>query len=281
MLMRSDQKFTVHPAADILPLMCEADFKQLKEDIDLHGQREPIWTYQGQILDGRNRYRACQELGTKPKTREYKGEDTKDFVLSVNLHRRHLNESQRAMIAARQATVTWGGDRGKAQNCASSHRQLAEKFKISERMVDKAAALLKAADAKAVIRELPELVRQGLLRLSRAEQIAKLPLDEQCEIAAQIRDRKRAKGGVSSSPEGWARQFGGMAARMARLNEQLVRLVSDADKAEMLMPEPSRRLIDACRKAAKTFSGIAERLARKSGVRHAKPVPCAEAAQSA
>jgi ParB-like chromosome segregation protein Spo0J len=278
MLLRSEQKLTVHPAANILPAMCDADFQQLKEDIELHGQREPIWIHEGRILDGRNRYRACLELGIKPKIREYKGDDPKDFVLSVNLQRRHLNESQRAMIAAEQTTVTWGGDRSKAQNCALSHGQLAEKFMISERMVDKAAAVLKAAEAETVIRELPELVRQGVVRLSRAEQIAKLSLEEQREIAAQIRDRKRAKAGVSSSAERLARRFEVMAARMARLNEQLVRLVSDADKVEMLMPEPCRRLIDACRTGTKTFSGIADRLEWKSGVRDAKPVPCADAA---
>jgi hypothetical protein len=118
--MANEQTLTIHPAADILPLMREADFQQLKADRELRGLQEPICLYQGQILDGRNRYRACTELGIEPVTREYEGHAPEDFVLSVNLYRRHLNESQRAMSAARQATQRWGGARSKAQNYALS-----------------------------------------------------------------------------------------------------------------------------------------------------------------
>ncbi len=83
--MENEQKLTVHPAAEILPPMREADFQRLKDDIELHGLQEPIWLYQGRILDGRNRYRACVEWGIEPATREYEGDDPEDFVLSVNL----------------------------------------------------------------------------------------------------------------------------------------------------------------------------------------------------
>jgi hypothetical protein len=158
---------------------------------------------------------------------------------------------------------------------------LAKKWLVSERMVDKAAALLKAVEAGTVIQELPEVARLGGMRLSRAEQIAKLPLDEQRKIIAQARDRKRANGGLSSSPERWQRRFEAITARSRRLTEQLSSFVNDADKAEMLMPEPSSHLIDECRNAARTFHRIADRLAFKSGVRDAKSVPSAEAAQSA
>jgi len=89
-----------HPAAELFPLMQGADFAELVADMAEHGQREEIVTYDGLILDGRNRYRACQELGLAPVYREWDGVgDPVAYVLSMNLHRRHLTSSQRAVLA--------------------------------------------------------------------------------------------------------------------------------------------------------------------------------------
>jgi ParB family chromosome partitioning protein len=84
-----------HPAANIFPLMAGDDYAALVADIAEHGQREPIWLYDGMILDGRNRYRACTGLGLVCETREYTGDDPQAFVISLNLHRRHLTREQR------------------------------------------------------------------------------------------------------------------------------------------------------------------------------------------
>jgi hypothetical protein len=90
-----------HPVADVFPLLEGDEFRALVEDILAHGQREPIWTYQKKIIDGRNRYRACREAGVQPKTREWDGRGSLvAFVLSLNMHRRHLTSSQRAAVAA-------------------------------------------------------------------------------------------------------------------------------------------------------------------------------------
>jgi hypothetical protein len=90
-----------HPVANLFPMMDEKDFEELKADIAAHGQREPIWTYQAQIIDGRNRARACEALGIEPKLREWDGQGSlAAFIASLNLCRRHLNNSQRAAIAA-------------------------------------------------------------------------------------------------------------------------------------------------------------------------------------
>jgi hypothetical protein len=85
-----------HEVAALFPLMEGEPFELLKA----HGQRETIWTYQGKIIDGRNRYRACTELGILPLTREWNGEGSLvEFVVSLNLHRRHLDSGQRATVA--------------------------------------------------------------------------------------------------------------------------------------------------------------------------------------
>ena len=99
---------TFHPLADVFPLLEGEAFDALVADIAASGLCEAVWLYEGQILDGRNRYRACQALSRDCATRDYLGNDPLGFVLSMNLQRRHLDESQRAMIAARLATMRQG-----------------------------------------------------------------------------------------------------------------------------------------------------------------------------
>lgn len=92
-----------HKYADIFPLMSNEEIQDLATDIQAHGLMEPIWTYEGEILDGRNRYLACLDArcvdaGIEPDFVEYKGDDPVSFVVSLNLIRRHLNPVQRASI---------------------------------------------------------------------------------------------------------------------------------------------------------------------------------------
>lgn len=101
-----------HPIAQIFPMMNEAAVEQLSADIKENGQREPIWTHQGKIIDGRNRFIACENAGIKPIFQEWDGAgDLTAFVISLNLHRRHLSESQRALIASEIANSKGGGNR--------------------------------------------------------------------------------------------------------------------------------------------------------------------------
>ena len=94
----------IHPLALKFPDMSDADFQDLKDDIKANGQREPIIIYEDMILDGRHRYRALCELGTVIiREREFdidKDGDPWTFVMSLNMHRRHLNTEQRKAIVA-------------------------------------------------------------------------------------------------------------------------------------------------------------------------------------
>src|ERR1035437_3123403 len=93
-------RLTFHPLVEIFPPMERTAFAAFVRDIQEYGVREPITTYRGQILDGRNRFLACQQLGIECPTREYEGnaEDMLSFVVSLNLQRRQLSESQLALV---------------------------------------------------------------------------------------------------------------------------------------------------------------------------------------
>src|SRR5690242_6164271 len=94
-----------HQLANIFPLIEGDAFKALVADVKEHGVREPIWLYQEKILDGRNRYRAASAAKVKCPSQVYRGNDPLAFVISLNLKRRHLDESQRGLAAARVETL--------------------------------------------------------------------------------------------------------------------------------------------------------------------------------
>jgi hypothetical protein len=91
-----------HPVCDLFPPMSADEFAGLKADIQKHGVRDPVWIYDGLIIDGKNRATACEQLGIVPPTREWKpanGQSLVEFAFSVNAHRRHLTQGQRAAVA--------------------------------------------------------------------------------------------------------------------------------------------------------------------------------------
>lgn len=108
-LLEGKNELKIHPAAELFPPMTEAEFLGLKEDIREHGQREDIVVWQGQLIDGRHRLRACRELGIEPQVAELMDEtDPWQYVVSHNLHRRHLTTAQRAMVADKLASRKQG-----------------------------------------------------------------------------------------------------------------------------------------------------------------------------
>ena len=94
-------KLEFHSVANIMPMMSNNEYEALKLDVKANGLREPIVIYQNKIIDGRNRYNACLDTGIKPIFKEYKGEekDLIDFVISLNINRRHLTQSQLSCLA--------------------------------------------------------------------------------------------------------------------------------------------------------------------------------------
>ena len=97
-------RIEAHPDAAIFPMMSADELADLAVDIKENGQRFPIiiGPYEGRevIVDGRNRYEACEIAGVDPKFEKLNGHDPKAFILSVNIKRRHMNAGQRAMATA-------------------------------------------------------------------------------------------------------------------------------------------------------------------------------------
>lgn len=90
-----------HDAANIFPLIDGNDFDDLVEDIRKNGVRESIKIQDGKILDGRNRYRAALLAQQKPRYETVNEADPIAYVVSLNMHRRHLTPSQLAVVGAR------------------------------------------------------------------------------------------------------------------------------------------------------------------------------------
>lgn len=175
-----------HPYADVFPWIEGEAYEALKADIAKNGVLEPIVFLDGQILDGRNRYAAARELGIEYPRVEYRGDDPLGYVVSLNLRRRHLTESQRAIAASKLANVGHGGNRKPDQEAnlplepvtaPISNAEAAKMLNVSERSV-KAARKVREVGAPALVAS----VETGAVSVSAAAEVAKLPVEEQQSI---------------------------------------------------------------------------------------------------
>ena len=168
----------IHPLCEIFPKMQGESYQSLLLSIYKNGQRDPIITYKGEILDGYHRYRICQDLNIPPKFEEYTGTEAGlfDFVFDKNAERRHLEKGQRAVIVS--FGQNWsnayqqGGDR-KSDQIANLRfdtvADRAEKAGVSERTQKVADKLFK------VDPELAKEVMSGEIPFPKAAKIISPP----------------------------------------------------------------------------------------------------------
>jgi hypothetical protein len=156
-------EYESHPAAGLFPMMSDEELAALGDDMLQHGQREPIILYHGQILDGRNRYRACILKGIEPKVRSEQPPDPYAFVATANLHRRHLSDEQRGMIAAHLATMRQGARTDLSPNGEMiSQARAAELLKVSKRRVERSHEVIEKG-----VPDLVDAVEGGDVKVSR------------------------------------------------------------------------------------------------------------------
>jgi hypothetical protein len=193
------KKYPLHPACQLFPQLGDGELHELADDIKAHGLLNDIVLYDGQILDGRNRYLACGIARVEPTFVEWKGKGSPlEWVISENLIRRHLTSSQRAVLAldllplleieARKRETL-----GKKlptvppeQKGRSSH--------IAARLTKTNSAYVKAI--KSVGKNAPELiekVRSGLLGIPDASKLARLPGPDRKKILSSCNGSPRSR----------------------------------------------------------------------------------------
>jgi ParB-like chromosome segregation protein Spo0J len=181
-----------HPFADLLPAMSDDEFKSLVSDVRANGLRVPIVTYQDQILDGRHRYKAAMEARITLTEKDVvpfnaNGRDTPlKFVIGQNVNRRHLNESQRAVIAANIANIKKGENQYSAKDGSIDLPTAAKMLNVSEPTVKRAKTFLDKAAPQLV-----EKIKQGTMRVSAlTNDELKRPHGEQIKL---VEDKAKAK----------------------------------------------------------------------------------------
>ncbi len=185
-----------HPFADIFPLIEGGEFAELVASVKANGLRNPIIVHDGMILDGRNRQRACEVAEVDCVYQPFPpDDDALQFVLDQNLRRRHLNESQRAMVAANLATMRQG-ERTDVEPSAKLQKvaqgEAAKRLSVSPRSVADAVKVKKEATPA-----LRKAVEQGVVPVSSAAKLVTSPVDEQDKVAEASQPAKAARAEIS------------------------------------------------------------------------------------
>lgn len=253
--------YELHPLCTFFPRLEGAEFAALREDIRINGQRQPIVLHEGMVLDGGNRYRACIEAGIEPSFVEFAGGDAVAFVLSANLHRRHLSAGQHAAIVA--SVTNWatahrhGGDRKSDQAVTLPLDSVADRMAVSgasdktQRVADKVAK----ADP-----ELAKAVGQGKTTLAKAAvQIGEAPRKPAkpapaTKTAAQIEAEQAAEDAHGDFDP--IAELESAQAEIAELRAQIKAAEADDQKAEALK---WRRLYETAQRTASEKQDAAHR----------------------
>jgi N6-adenosine-specific RNA methylase IME4 len=170
--------YRIHPVANVFPMMTSDELSALAEDIKEHGLMHPIilWGDDGPVLDGRNRLTACKQAKVDPVFEIWEFDDdasAERFVVSQNLHRRHLNTGQKAMAAARLANMRQGSRTDLSPKDETSQAEAAEMMTVGKRSVERANKILSRG-----VPELVHVVDTGQVTVSVAAAVSDLPDDE-------------------------------------------------------------------------------------------------------
>ena len=199
-----------HKYAELFPLLEGDEFDALVEDVRENGLLEPVFLYEKQIIDGRNRFRACEVAGVEPEFREYSGDDPLGFVVSMNLKRRHLSPSQLYMLAttleeiyAKEAKERQRASEGRGKKGTTiSSDLLGEARTKAAQAVGGVweAGVTKAKRVKELAPELAEEVWAGRMPIGQAYEIARSSEQESVrrDIAKKVQEEHATVAGTRS-----------------------------------------------------------------------------------
>ena len=148
-------QYELHPLSTLFPRLIGAEFEALASDIASNGLREPIVLHDGMILDGGNRAAACVAAGVEPRYVEFAGGNIVTFVLSANLHRRHLSPGQAAAIVASAQDWAKAQTVGNPQWC-----NVAPLATVADRSAQSGASVRTQKSADKVAKADPALAKQ-------------------------------------------------------------------------------------------------------------------------
>jgi hypothetical protein len=196
------QHIAVHPICDRYPLMSLERLRELADDIAAVGIRDEILTCRTKqggpltLIEGRDRLNACQLLGWPifdgkgnwsrkilPHVHflgVLTGDQIRSVVRSKNYLRKHLTESQRAMIAAEDANMEQGRPITGTVAGLVTQAEAAEEQDVSERLVRSAKRIKREAPAEA------EKIKRGeksIAKVNRELQKEKQPRKSPAELA--------------------------------------------------------------------------------------------------
>jgi ParB/RepB/Spo0J family partition protein len=175
---------TVHPVADLFPMLADDELAELAEDIKQRGLLHPIvLDTEGRVLDGRNRLAACELAGVGPEFVTYDGDDPDGYALAVNIARRHLTKGQQAMVAARALLVSNTTQQSAANSLGVNRTRVAQAVTVRDHAPDMVDAVIAGATG------LDEAYRVARERKTAADsveaQLAKLRAEDP-ELAAKV-----------------------------------------------------------------------------------------------
>lgn len=179
-----DAELVDHPLAGLFPMLAGAEESEFNQDVRNVGVNVKVTLFKGQLLDGRNRRRAARLAGQFCPAEEYIGKDPLRFVMSRNVRRRHLTESQRAAAAAEAEGFTHGGARrGEAakDEKPATREEVAAMANVSVPTVARAARVKNKGTP-----ELFNAVREGLIPANVAAQAVNLKPEEQKQVIAEV-----------------------------------------------------------------------------------------------
>jgi DNA modification methylase/ParB-like chromosome segregation protein Spo0J len=235
----------LHEVCSIFPSMSDDEFANLKNDIAEHGLQEPIWTFDGKVIDGRHRLRACEELGIEVSRREWNGTEAllRSFVITQNLHRRHLTPSQRAAYVAevlptyeaeakerhRAGSSTGGKSKGAGKKVGEKIPQPSRAPKATEQAGKSTNVNSRyVADSKAIKQADPQLhekVKQGDVSIPAAKQEIRRRR-KRAELEAKAKEAKAKAGAVEASgPLPWEIRQGDCLDVLSKIERGSVRLI--------------------------------------------------------
>lgn len=180
-----------HEFCELFPDLPKEELEDLANDIRSNGQRTPITRWNGKILDGKNRFAACGIAGIEPTFIEWNPKSTVnaeqealEFCVSANMNRRQLNESQRAMIAAKIATLRKGWQANPPAG-GMSQESAADRVNASVRSTQRAKVVLNDGS-----KSLVKAVTNGNVSVRDAANIVSLPKSEQSKAVKAVESGK-------------------------------------------------------------------------------------------